>query len=67
MGSEKWSRLVLVFKKQVCDRDDDIDPNDDQDWYSLSIGWALAKGLEPQDAYQFAEWMRYEKNYFKTE
>lgn len=56
--------LQQEFKNQVCDRSAEIDPDEGQDWYSLSLGWALAKGLSPDDAHSFAIEVRYTHHYW---
>ena len=59
-----WPELVKLFKEQVCDRSLAVDPGGEQDWFSLSLGWALAKGLSPEDAHRFSIYVRYEKHYW---
>jgi hypothetical protein len=53
----KWGSLRDQFKVEVHDKSDEIDP--DQDWFSLTLGWALAKGCSPEDANDFAMQIRY--------
>jgi hypothetical protein len=52
--------LASTFKNEVNDRAMKIDPNQEYDWLSLTIGWALAKGLNPKPAREFATYIRYE-------
>ena len=52
-------QYVPTFIKEVSKRAEVVDPEDELDWYSLSIGWAIAKGLNPSDAQEFANHMRY--------
>lgn len=47
------------FKKNVNDRAKEIDPDKEHDWLSLTLGWAIAKGLEPEKAVEFALHIRY--------
>jgi hypothetical protein len=49
-----------LFKKEVHDMADEIDPDNSLDWYSLTIGWAIAKGMTPDEAENFACVIRYE-------
>lgn len=51
--------LKALFKTEVHDRASTVDDNDSQDWYSLTLGWAIAKGLTPADAHKFATHIRY--------
>jgi hypothetical protein len=50
---------VALFKKEVSDRAKKIDPDNDQDWFSLTLGWAVAKGMTPSKAHEFAIHIRY--------
>lgn len=58
-----FEKLLPAWKVEVYDRKDEIDPSSEQDWYSLTLGWAIAKGLEPAKAYEFANWVRYNTRY----
>jgi hypothetical protein len=64
-SQEKFSdfmQLVPSFKKNVSDKSGQIDSNNEQDWYSLTLGWALGKGLSVSDAHDFARFIRYHSN-----
>ena len=50
--------LVTSYKKEIDARLDEINTPDTLDWYSLTIGWAIAKGLTPRDASEFMEYIR---------
>jgi hypothetical protein len=52
--SPELVELIPVFKAEVSDRSDEVDPSSSQDWFSLTLGWAIAKGLSPDDAHAFA-------------
>lgn len=51
------SNLIDLFVEEVQDRAEEIDPNDQEDWSSLIIGWAIAKGLKPADARTLCEYI----------
>ncbi len=51
--------MVDQFKTEASDRASEIDPQNEQDWYSLTLGWAIAKGLSPANAIFFACYIRY--------
>ena len=51
---ENMIKYVEKFKEQVYNRGEEIDPNDDYDWFSLSYGWALGQGLTVKTSYDFA-------------
>lgn len=51
--------LILLFKNEVADRAAKIDPSSEQDWFSLTLGWAIAKGLTPDESHAFAIHIRY--------
>lgn len=52
--------LVSQFKTEVDDLGKEIDPSNEQDWFSLTLGWAIGKGLNIEDAHDFAIFIRYE-------
>lgn len=52
-------KLIESFKKEVDDKARDIDQNNEYDWFSLTLGWALGKGLNPDLAFDFALHIRY--------
>ena len=54
-----------AFKKDVCEWSSEIDPSGEYDWYALSLGWAIAKGLTVEDVHSFAIWVRYTKHYWQ--
>ena len=54
MDKVKLDELIALFKKEIFDRSSEIDPSDEQDWFSLGIGWAIAKGLSPDEAWSFS-------------
>ncbi len=37
-----------------------LDPNNEYDWYSITLGWAIGKGLTLDDAENFATYIRYQ-------
>lgn len=45
--------LQQKFKDEVYDRED-IDPDDQFDWDSLTFGWALANGCSRDEAMTFS-------------
>lgn len=51
--------LIAQFKAEAHDRASEADPDSSEDWYSLTLGWAIAKGLTPADARAFASHIRY--------
>jgi hypothetical protein len=53
-------QLIQLFKTECSDRASEIDPNNEFHWLHLTIGWAIAKGLNPEAAYDFARHIRYE-------
>jgi len=60
--------MIELFKKEVHDRAGLIDPGCEEDWKSLTIGWAVAKGMslevtdpmtEVSEVHNFALYIRY--------
>lgn len=54
--SQRWKELKEQFKAEVSDKANELDP---QDWISLVLGWAVAKGVAPSEAHEFAVHVRY--------
>jgi hypothetical protein len=56
MKLTKTSRNMLgaLYMEEVISRASQIDPGDEQDWYSMALGWAIAKGLSIAAARKFA-------------
>ena len=52
--------LTTQWKLEVFDKGEEIDPHNELDWLSLCTGWALAKGMSPAKARDFARRIRYE-------
>lgn len=57
---DKWWHLRLRFKTEMHDRASEIDPDNEQDWFSLTLGWAIATGQPLEAAHEFARYIRYE-------
>lgn len=58
-------KLYDLFYQEVCTQSKAIDRDDEMDWYSLSIGWVIAKGFSPRQAVNFALYARYTRQYEK--
>ncbi len=56
---KKHAALLEQFKVEVHDRAKYVDPDSEEDWHSLTLGWAIAKGLKPRTAREFATTVRY--------
>jgi hypothetical protein len=48
-----------MFRKEIQPQADKIDPSQEQDWYSLVLGWALGKGMGCRTAHAFSCYIRY--------
>lgn len=46
--------VVEAFKFSITDNGTTIDPENEQDWYSLALGWALGRGYGIHDSHTFA-------------
>jgi len=53
------TELEALFKVEVHDKAAEVDPGQEEDWRSLTLGWALAKGLTPEEAHEFSFHIRY--------
>jgi hypothetical protein len=60
LSSEKES-LIAAWRYEVCNQANEIDPEDEHDWHSLFVGFALGHGLSIEDAtdYKFYEQYAY--------
>jgi ribosome-associated toxin RatA of RatAB toxin-antitoxin module len=58
------AQLTEQFKAEVHDKiiGDIEDEFMEEDFHSLSLGWAIAKGLSFEDAFDFASYIRYDTN-----
>lgn len=56
---QKTTLFKLKFKHEVIQRKNRVDPNNSEDWYSLALGWAIAKSMPPEEAHNFAKLIRY--------
>jgi hypothetical protein len=51
--------LVDEFQQKVFSKYKEVDPSEEQDWYSLALGWALARNLSAEEAHSFAQHVSY--------
>ena len=54
MNSRTKDMLAILFKVEILDQDKAIDPEETYEWETLVYGWALGKGLTPQEALKYA-------------
>lgn len=66
MEQENINKIMYEFKTEVCDKSQDIDPEEDEDWSSLSLGYFLAKGLSIEEAQNLACEVRYTHHYWQN-
>jgi hypothetical protein len=59
MTKPELSAYQSLFEVEVHNRASEVDPDNEQDWFSLTLGWAIGKGLKPEDAHEFALHIRY--------
>lgn len=45
---------IKKWKENVYDKEQEIDPDQEQDWRSMAIGFALGCGYSTEEAYIFA-------------
>jgi hypothetical protein len=58
------SEELKQFKLEICDRAKEVDPKDHLDWYSLSIGYFMAKRIDIKQAIALATIARYTYKYW---
>lgn len=56
---QKWQPFQDQFKAEIHDRAEEVDPSNEYDWWSLTLGWAIGKGMDPETAAEFATHIRY--------
>lgn len=56
---EREYQLLYEFLNEVSNNAEDIDPDQELDWESLTVGWAVAKGIPTEEARSFAIRVRY--------
>ncbi len=62
--TKKEKQTIQAFKKTVCDRSDKVDPYEELDWFALSYGFFIAKGIEIERAHELSSWVRYNEQYW---
>lgn len=59
LSDARRDELVAAFALEVHAHAGEVDPENEQDWYSLTLGWALGKGVSPAGAHEIALYIRY--------
>jgi len=62
---KQYKDIILEFKKDICDKSKDIDPNEELQWRDMSIGYFLAKGVDVNIAHELATIVRYYFHYWQ--
>jgi len=62
MTAKDKTKFEKLFETEVHNRGGEIDPDNELDWYALTIGWAVGKGLTPKEAVDFSLYIRYHTN-----
>lgn len=62
MENTLLKKLIREFKSEISNKSKEIDPNNLQDWYSITLGWAIAKGLSIKESHEFSNYIRYNTN-----
>jgi hypothetical protein len=57
--------LLMNFKDEVCDQSNLVDPNEELDWVSISLGYFIAKGENIKEAYNLSRIARYHYHYWE--
>jgi hypothetical protein len=50
----KLEQYTKTFGEEGTPKAEEIDPSNEHDWHSLVLGWALGKGLGPDQATEVA-------------
>ena len=59
MKSSDYDAWVLIWNTDVYYKAKEIDPSNEQDWYSMSLGFFIGKGLSIKDAHELSTYIRY--------
>ena len=59
VASSVIAQFEKDWKEVVYDRGDEVDPSNEQDWYSLTVGFALGKGFSIDVSHELASYIRY--------
>ena len=65
--NKQIAEALEVFRTEICSRSEEIDYEGSRDWFDLSYGFFLAKGLSPDQAFEAASEARYTHQYWVTE
>lgn len=58
-GLPNLQTTIVAYNLEINERSKEIDPDDGYCWESMAIGWAIAKGMSPKVAINFASYVRY--------
>jgi hypothetical protein len=58
-------RILMNFKTDVCDKSKEIDPGEEYDWFGISYGYFIAKGLSIDHAHKLSIIARYDYHYWQ--
>jgi len=65
MTNEQKALILSAFKKRVCMKAKEVDPTEEYDWFSLSIGFFLSfDNITTEEAYDLATEVRYTHHYW---
>jgi len=60
MDNNQLKAVEPVVKKELDDLAREIDPDNEHDWYSLVLGWAIGKGYSIKQAQEISLHIRYD-------
>lgn len=61
----KHADIVAGFKTEVCDNFEEIDGGSDLDWFALSIGYFIGKGVPIEIVDKLSSIVRYKLQYWE--
>ena len=59
ISEESLIEFTKSFELEVSKNSLVIDPESELDWFSLTVGWAIAKGMTSDQAHIFSSFIRY--------
>ena len=58
---------VVMFRRHVCEKETEIDPQRKMGWFDMSVGFFLGMYLTLEQAHRLALYVRYDCQYWANE
>lgn len=61
----KYADIIASFKAEVCDNFDKVDLGSELDFYAISLGYFIAKGISIDESHALSIYVRYTLQYWE--